>query len=54
MGGGIALLMAEKAGLKVSLQDPSDEAMEACIKEAKEKGFGDRVTKFTSMSKLSQ
>lgn len=53
MGGGIALLMAEKAGLHVSLQDPSEEAMDAVVKEAEEKGFGDRVKKTKSMSKRS-
>ena len=43
MGGGMALLFAEK-GLKVSLQDPSSEAMNGIIFQAEELGFGSRIS----------
>lgn len=53
MGGGMALLFAEH-GLTVSLSDPQESAMDGLIKEAKEKGFGDRLKKFTGMLKDSE
>jgi len=51
MGGGMALLFAEH-GLTVSLQDPSEEAMDGLVKEAKEKGFGDRIKKTKDLEEL--
>jgi 6-phosphogluconate dehydrogenase len=47
MGGGMALLFAEH-GLTVSLQDPDESVMDELVKEAKEKGFGDRIKKTKS------
>jgi 6-phosphogluconate dehydrogenase len=47
MGGGMALLFAEH-GLTVSLQDPDESVMDGLVKEAKEKGFGDRIKKTKS------
>jgi 6-phosphogluconate dehydrogenase len=46
MGSGMALLFAEN-GVQVSLQDPSEEAMDGIIESAKQQGFGDRIRKFT-------
>lgn len=46
MGGGMALLFAEK-GLEVLLEDPSEQAMDAVIEQAKRDGFGERLSKYT-------
>jgi len=53
MGGGMALLFAEH-GLTVSLSDPAEEAMDGLIKEAKEKGFGDRLKKFKDQAEMAK
>jgi 6-phosphogluconate dehydrogenase len=45
MGGGMAQLFAEN-GVEVSLEDPSEEAMDAIIESAKRQGFGDKINKF--------
>jgi 6-phosphogluconate dehydrogenase len=45
MGGGMAQLFAEN-GVEVSLEDPSEEAMDGIIESAKRQGFGDRIKKF--------
>jgi 3-hydroxyacyl-CoA dehydrogenase len=49
MGGGMALLFAEN-GIEVSLEDPSEKAMDGIIEAAKKQGFGDKVKKYTGMS----
>jgi len=46
MGGGMALLFAEN-GVEVSLQDPSEEAMDGLIKAAEKQGFGGKLKKYT-------
>ena len=51
MGGGMALLFAEN-GCHVSLEDPSEEAMDGIIKQAKEEGFGDRISKHSDYKSL--
>lgn len=51
MGGGMALLFAEK-GLSLSLQDPSEDAMNAIKKKADEEGFGDRVATYKDYKSL--
>ncbi|OBW69794.1 MAG: Translation machinery associated TMA7 [Aureobasidium pullulans] len=53
MGGGMALLFAEK-GISVSLQDPSTEAMDIIIKQAKEEGFGDKISKHSDQKSLCE
>lgn len=53
MGGGLALLCAEK-GLTVSLEDPSDEAMDNVIKHGKDQGFGERLSKYNDYKKLCE
>lgn len=47
----MAMLFAEK-GLHVSLEDPSEEAMDDIIKQAKKEGFGDRISKFSDYKAL--
>ena len=42
----MALLFAEN-GISVSLEDPSQKAMDGIIEAAKKQGFGDKVKKFT-------
>lgn len=49
MGGGMALLFAEN-GIEVSLEDPSEKAMDSIIEAAKNQGFGDKVRKYTGTS----
>jgi 6-phosphogluconate dehydrogenase len=49
MGGGMALLFAEN-GIEVSLEDPSEEAMDGITKTAKDQGFGDKIKKYTGTS----
>ncbi|KAI4741464.1 6-phosphogluconate dehydrogenase C-terminal domain-like protein [Aureobasidium sp. EXF-12298] len=51
MGGGMALLFAEN-GCHVSLEDPSEEAMDGIVKQAKEEGFGDRISKHSDYKSL--
>lgn len=51
MGGGMALLFAEN-GVHVSLQDPSEKAMDGVIAEAKTGGFDDRLSKHTDYESL--
>jgi len=53
MGGGMALLFAEK-GLHVSLEDPSEQAMDAVLDKAKKDGLSDRVSKYTDMKSLCE
>jgi 6-phosphogluconate dehydrogenase len=50
MGGGMALLFAEN-GIEVSLEDPSEKAMDEIIEAAKKQGFGDKVKKYTGITK---
>lgn len=45
MGGGIALLLAEN-GVEVSLEDPSEKAMDSIIDRAHKDGFADRIKKY--------
>ena len=45
MGGGMALLFAEN-GLQVSLEDPSEQAMDNVISAAKQQGLGDKLNKY--------
>lgn len=47
------MLFAEK-GLHVSLEDPSEKAMDKIIEGAKEEGFGDRISKYTDYKSLCQ
>ena len=51
--GGMALLFAGK-GLHVSLSDPSEEAMDKIMSQARESGFGDRVQKPKVGSRLTR
>ena len=44
MGGGMAQLFAEN-GLHVSLSDPSDQAIDYIIQQAKKAGIDDRIHK---------
>jgi 6-phosphogluconate dehydrogenase len=53
MGGGMALLFAEK-GCTVSLQDPSTEAMDTILEQAKREGFGDRISKYRDYKSLCE
>lgn len=53
MGGGMALLFAEK-GLHVSLEDPSTEAMDTILEQAKQEGFGERVSKHSDYKSLCE
>jgi 6-phosphogluconate dehydrogenase len=48
MGGGMALLFAEH-GIEVSLEDPSEKAMDEIIEAAKKQGLGDKVKKYTGI-----
>jgi 6-phosphogluconate dehydrogenase len=50
MGGGMALLFAEN-GIEVSLEDPSEKAMDGIIKAARKQGFGDKIKKYTGAFK---
>lgn len=45
MGGGMALLFAE-VGVRVSLSDPSEEAMDAVIDKANKSNYNDKVRKY--------
>ena len=45
MGGGMALLFAEN-GVKVSLSDPAEEAMDGLIEKAEKAGYNGKVRKF--------
>jgi len=47
----MALLFAEH-GLEVCLQDPSDQAMDGVIEQAKKDGFGESVTKHQDYESL--
>jgi len=49
MGGGMALLFAEN-GVEVSLQDPSEEAMDGLIESAEKQGLGGKLKKYTGGS----
>jgi len=49
MGGGMALLFAEN-GVEVSLQDPSEEAMDGLIEAAEKQGLGGNLKKYTGGS----
>lgn len=51
MGGGMALLFAEN-GVKVSLQDPSEEMMDSVIEKAEKVGYHDKVKKFNGRDLL--
>jgi len=45
IGGGMALLFAEN-GLEISLEDPSEPAMDYVINAARDQGFGHNIKKF--------
>jgi 6-phosphogluconate dehydrogenase len=47
----MAQLFAEN-GVEVSLEDPSEEAMDGVIQLAKKQGFGDKIKKFTDYKRL--
>lgn len=49
----MALLFAEN-GLHVSLEDPSEEAMDGLLEQAKKEGFGDRLSKHTDYKSLCE
>ncbi|KAG4411881.1 hypothetical protein IFR04_014972 [Cadophora malorum] len=51
MGGGLALLMAEK-GLSVSIQDPSEGTVDALLKSAEDQGLTNKLTKHESYEDL--
>lgn len=53
MGGGMAQLFAEH-GLEVSLEDPSEEAMDKIVGLAEKQGFGDRIKKYTDYKTLCE
>jgi len=53
MGGGMALLAAEK-GVHVSLQDPSEKAMDAILEQAKKAGIEKSVEKYTDYKSLCE
>ncbi|KAF2432253.1 6-phosphogluconate dehydrogenase C-terminal domain-like protein [Tothia fuscella] len=53
MGGGMSLLFAEN-GIEVSLEDPSEEAMDHIIESAKKQGFGEKIRKFTDNKPLCE
>ncbi|TLD29966.1 putative 6-phosphogluconate dehydrogenase [Venturia nashicola] len=53
MGGGMALLFAEN-GIEVSLEDPSERAMDSIIEAAEKQGFGGKVKKYTDYKSLCQ
>lgn len=53
MGSGMAQLFAEN-GYEVGLQDPSSDAMDKVIKEAKESNIGDKIKRFDDYSSLSK
>ena len=44
MGGGMALLFAEN-GIHVSLNDPSEDAVNGLLEQGNKEGFGDRLEK---------
>lgn len=48
MGGGMALLFAEN-GIEVSLEDPSEKAMDSIVEAAKNQGFKDKVKKYSGI-----
>jgi 6-phosphogluconate dehydrogenase len=48
MGGGMALLFAEN-GIEISLEDPSEPAVDDAIDAAKQQGFGDKLKKYTGL-----
>ena len=52
MGGGMALLFAED-GVRVSLSDPSEDAMDAVIQKAEQQGYSGKVQKFKGKLNLS-
>lgn len=49
----MAQLFAEN-GVHVSLEDPSEEAMDGLLKKAKEQGFGDKMSKHTDYKSLCE
>jgi 6-phosphogluconate dehydrogenase len=51
MGGGMALLFAEN-GCHVLLKDPSNQAMDKVIKQAKEDGVGEMMSKYQDYESL--
>jgi 6-phosphogluconate dehydrogenase len=53
MGGGMAQLFAEN-GIEVSLEDPSEVAMDGIIELAKKQGFGDKLKKYADYKSLCQ
>lgn len=53
MGGGMALLAAEK-GCHVSLEDPSEKAMDKIIEQAKKDGVADKFSKHTDYKSLCE
>lgn len=53
MGGGMALLFAEN-GCHVSLEDPSEEAMDAIIEQAKKDGVAEKMSKHKDYKSLCE
>ncbi|KAH6682749.1 6-phosphogluconate dehydrogenase [Halenospora varia] len=51
MGGGMALLLAEN-GISVSIQDPSEETVDALIKSGQDQGIHDKLTKHENYKDL--
>ena len=51
MGGGLALLMAEK-GLSVSIQDPSEATVDALLRSAEDQGLTNKLTKHETYEDL--
>nr|POE99452.1 6-phosphogluconate dehydrogenase, decarboxylating [Quercus suber] len=51
MGGGMALLFAEE-GISVSLQDPSEQAMDELLAKAKEEGLENKIAKYSNYDAL--
>lgn len=51
MGGGMALLFAEN-GISVSLQDPSEKAMDDILSKAADAGLQDKISKHTDYKSL--
>ena len=53
MGGGMAMLFAER-GVQVSLNDPSEDTIDALLEQGRGEGFGDRLEKHTDYQDLCE
>lgn len=51
MGGGMALLFAEN-GIKVLLNDPSEDTVTGLLEQGKKEGFGDQLEKYLDYQDL--